>query len=173
MITGAILLVPLFLIRYGLLAIFNKEALNRAAHFPPMAGNERIAYWIYQLSTVGIIVFLCFLKIQTNTPWFFPGLIVYTLGILLFVLATIDFAKPSDSGLNTKGLYRFSRNPMYVAYFVYFLGASTLTNSVVMLAILLAFQISAHWIIIAEERWCQKKFAEEYAHYRSKVRRYL
>ncbi|WP_442911269.1 methyltransferase [Lachnoclostridium sp. An196] len=29
---------------------------------------------------------------------------------------------PDENGLNTNGIYRFSRNPMYVAYFVCFTG---------------------------------------------------
>lgn len=39
--------------------------------------------------------------------------------------------------------------------------------------IILLFQISAHRIILAEERWCEKKFGEDYRTYRKKVRRYL
>lgn len=34
-------------------------------------------------------------------------------------------------------------------------------------------KISAHWIILAEERWCIKKFGEEYKNYMNKVRRYI
>lgn len=167
------MLVPLFLIRYGLLAMLNKAALKRAAHIPSMSGKERIAYWGYQLATVAVIVGMFFQKISIDTPWFYPGLMIYALGVLLLVMATANFAKPAASGLHTKGLYRFSRNPMYVAYFAYFLGASMLTSSAVMLAILLIFQISAHWIIIAEERWCQQEFGNAYTQYRQKVRRYM
>lgn len=69
--------------------------------------------------------------------------------------------------------YRISRNPMYVACFIYFLGCVLLTQSLILLAILIVFQISAHWIIRSEERWCIKKFGEEYKSYMSEVRRYI
>ena len=42
-----LLLLPFFLIRFGLLSVFNAEALPRAAYFAPMRGKEQIAYIIY------------------------------------------------------------------------------------------------------------------------------
>jgi protein-S-isoprenylcysteine O-methyltransferase Ste14 len=39
--------------------------------------------------------------------------------------------------------------------------------------LLIFFQISAHWIILSEERWCIKKFGEEYIKYMNRVRRYI
>jgi len=77
------------------------------------------------------------------------------------------------NGINLNGLYRVSRNPMYIAYFIYFLGCALLTHSLILLALLIGFQVSAHWIILSEERWCIKKFGEEYIKYMNKVRRYI
>ncbi len=62
---------------------------------------------------------------------------------------------------------------MYVAYFICFTGMAFLTQSRLLFGIILLFQISAHRIILAEERWCEKKFGEDYRTYRKKVRRYL
>ncbi|MDL2317744.1 isoprenylcysteine carboxylmethyltransferase family protein [Eubacteriales bacterium OttesenSCG-928-A19] len=170
---AALLLAPLFLIRYGLLSILSKEAAGRAAHFAPMLKNERAAYWVYQGATVAMVVYMFLLKIHTDQPWFYPGLIAYAIGSLLLVLAIIGFAKPMNIGFQTKGIYSVSRNPMYVAYFLYFLGCAGLTRSILLLAVLLLFQISAHWIILAEERWCRQQYGEAYAQYKSKVRRYI
>jgi len=49
---AAFLLIPLILIRYGLLFVLNKSALKRAAFFPPMIGSEKAALGIYQFSTL-------------------------------------------------------------------------------------------------------------------------
>lgn len=169
---GLILLIPFMLIRFGLLNILSKEGLKRAAFFAPLIGKEKAAYWFYQISNILIFVYLFFLNITTNS-WFYVGLGVYGLGILLCFAAVTNFAKPTENGINLKGLYRISRNPMYVAYFIYFLGCVLLTQSLVLFAILIVFQISAHWIILSEERWCIKKFGEEYKSYMSEVRRYI
>lgn len=165
--------IPFILIRFGLLNILGKEALKRAAFFAPLIGKEKAAYWFYQISTILIFVYLCFLKITTDAYWFYAGLVIYGLGVLLCLLSVSNFAKPAENGINLIGLYRVSRNPMYVAYFIFFLGCVLLTQSLILLAILLVFQISAHWIILSEERWCIQKFGEEYKNYMNKVRRYI
>ncbi len=165
--------IPLLLIRFGLLSILDKESLKRAAFFAPVIGDEKVAYLVYQISNLLLFIYLCFLKITFNTVWFNIGLVVYGLGILLCIVSITDFAKPAVNGMNLKGLYRFSRNPIYVAYFIYFLGCVLLTQSFILLAIIVVFQISAHWIIRSEERWCIEKFGKEYINYMKKVRRYI
>ncbi|NYB74323.1 phospholipid methyltransferase [Sedimentibacter hydroxybenzoicus DSM 7310] len=165
--------IPLIIIRFGILSILDKKALKRAASFAPLIGIEKAAYLFYQISNILIFIYLCFLKITTDSYWFYVGLVIYGLGVLLCLVSVLNFAKPAENGINLKGLYRISRNPMYVAYFVYFLGCVLLTQSLILLVILLVFQISAHWIILSEERWCIKKFGEEYINYMNKVRRYI
>lgn len=170
---GFLLLIPFILIRFGLLSILNKEGLKRAAFFAPLIGREKVAYWFYQISNILIFVYLFFLKITADPYWFYTGLVTYGLGVLLCLASISNFAKPAENGINLKGLYRISRNPMYVAYFIYFLGCVLLTQSLLLFSILMVFQISAHWIILSEERWCIKKFGEEYKNYMNKVRRYI
>ena len=156
---GFLLLIPLILIRFGLLGMLSKEGLKRAASFAPLIGKEKTAYWFYQISTVLIFVYLFFLKVTTDLDWFHAGLVTYGLGVLLCIASVLNFAKPAENGINLKGLYRISRNPMYMAYFI-FLGCVLLTRSLLLLAILMAFQISSHWIILSEERWCIKNLVK-------------
>lgn len=170
---GFFLLILFILIRFGLLNILNKEGVRRAAFFAPLIGKEKVAYWFYQISNILIFVYLFFLKLTTDTHWFYGGMAIYGLGVLLCIASVSNFAKPEENGINLKGLYRISRNPMYVAYFIYFLGCVLLTQSLLLLVVLVVFQISAHWIIRSEERWCIKKFGEEYKNYMNKVRRYV
>ncbi len=170
---GFLLLIPLIVIRYGLLWLINKESLNRAAFFPPLIGKEKIAFGFYQLASILLFVYPCFLKINTTSVWFYWGAIIYSLGILFCTVSALNYAKPEQNGINLKGLYRISRNPMYVAYFIYFGGCVLITHSFVLFLLLIIFQISAHWIILAEERWCAEKFGEDYTNYMKKVRRYI
>jgi protein-S-isoprenylcysteine O-methyltransferase Ste14 len=168
-----LLVIPLILIRFVLLGILDEEALKRAAFFAPLIGKEKVAYLFYQSSNILTFIYLYFLKITADPYWFYVGFVIYGLGILLCIVSVLDFAKPAENGINLTGIYRISRNPMYVTYFIYFLGCILLTKSFILLAILLVFQISAHWIILSEERWCVKKFGEEYINYMNKVRRYI
>nr|WP_298078144.1 isoprenylcysteine carboxylmethyltransferase family protein [uncultured Abiotrophia sp.] len=104
---------------------------------------------------------------------FYCGTVFFIVGILLCAISLVCFALPDVNGLNINGIYKISRNPMYVSYFICFLGMSFLTQSVPMLIIVLIFQISAHWIILSEERWCLAKFGKSYKDYMKRVRRYI
>ena len=171
---GFLLLVPFLLIRFALLSFKNKDAVKRAAHFPPMSGKEKSAYWVYQFSTAAILVYPFFLTVVVEfSGWFFIGSILYLLGLILCAISIIDFASPSMEGLNRNGLYRFSRNPMYLSYFIYFVGCAFLTRSAVLFGIVVIFQIASHWIILSEEKWCIERFGEPYEQYMIAVRRYI
>lgn len=167
------LVIPLILIRYGLLGLLSREALSRAAYFASLEGSEKAAYWVYQMTGVGAIVYLCFLTVTSDSLWFFISLAVYIIGAVLYAASVVSYARPKTSGINTAGLYGVSRNPMYVAYFIYFLGCTLMAKSLILLAILVVFQISTHAIIRSEERWCMEKFGGEYREYMRRVRRYI
>lgn len=171
---GFLLLVPFLLIRFGLLSFLNKDAVKRAAFFAPVKGKEVTAYWLYQLSNVLIFVILCFQKVIMDGSWVcMSGIVIYILGLILCVISIIDFAAPCENGFHDNGLYRYSRNPMYLGYFIFFAGCVLLVQSVLLGVVVLVFTISSHWIILSEERWCIDEFGSEYREYAKKVRRYV
>lgn len=172
-LNGLILVLPIIFIRYGVLSILGKEAVKRAAYFPPTEGLEKIAFWVYQITTLAQMIILAFLEVKLSDILSYTGLGLFIIGMLLYIISTVQFAKPKQNGLNVNGLYKISRNPMYLAYFLYFLGCSMLTGSLVLLFVLIIFQISVHYLILSEERWCIKKFGEEYKNYMNQARRYL
>lgn len=55
-----LLLLPFFLIRFGLLSYLNQNAAKRAAYFAPCQKHEQVAYWVYQVSNGAILVSLLF-----------------------------------------------------------------------------------------------------------------
>ena len=173
--SAAALLIPLLLIRSGLMAARNRGALRRAAHLAPAHGRaERIACGVYQLASAGALLTPFFLTVKR--PLALPGaagLALYLSGLTLCALAVVQFAAPGESDMSAKGVYRLSRNPMYIAYFLCFLGMALLSHSWIMAGIAAALQISGHWVILAEERWCLARFGDAYARYMQKVPRYL
>ena len=170
---GAWLLLPFFLIRFGLMTLLDRQAVGRAAHFAPMRGGERAAYWVYQLSNIAILLLILFARIQTAPSLLLlGGVVLYSAGLVLLALAVAAFVAPAARGVQRTGVYRFSRNPMYGAYFLCFLGCALLVRSPLLAVLVLVFQISAHWVILAEERWCVQQFGEVYLQYMRTVRRY-
>jgi protein-S-isoprenylcysteine O-methyltransferase Ste14 len=72
------------------------------------------------------------------------------------------------------GPFRFSRNPLYLALTLLYLGLTLALNTWWGIVLLVPVLIIMHWgVILREERYLEQKFGESYRQYRSKVRRYL
>jgi len=104
-------------------------------------------------------------------------------GILLGVASVADFRKANTTILPAGrpttavvdgGPYRFTRNPMYLAMTIGYLGLSLLFNTVwALLALPAVVIIIDIFVIRREERYLTNKFGEEYRAYCSRVRRWL
>ena len=76
-----------------------------------------------------------------------------------------------ETTLKTDGLFRFSRNPMYLGLFLTMLGSSVYTaNLIIMLCggLVVGLHLA---IIAAEERMLTERFGNQYIEYKSRVPR--
>jgi protein-S-isoprenylcysteine O-methyltransferase Ste14 len=72
------------------------------------------------------------------------------------------------------GPYGFSRNPMYVARTLLYLGLGLTMNALGVLATLVPVLPIVHYgVVKREERYLEGKFGDAYRRYRSRVRRWL
>ena len=72
------------------------------------------------------------------------------------------------------GPFRFSRNPMYVARTLLYLGLGLLTNALCVFAALLPLLVVMHHgVIKREERYLEARFGDAYRQYRAGVRRWI
>jgi protein-S-isoprenylcysteine O-methyltransferase Ste14 len=88
---------------------------------------------------------------------------------------TMNPIKPSAaSSLVTNGVYRFTRNPMYLGLSITLMGwAVFLSNPLALLAVPLFVLYMERFQINPEERVLSSLFGAEYAAYKEKVRRWL
>jgi len=88
---------------------------------------------------------------------------------------TMNPIKPgAASSLVSSGVYRFTRNPMYLGLSVTLLGwAMFLSNPLALLAVPLFVLYINRFQIDPEERVLSSLFGAEYAAYKEKVRRWL
>lgn len=85
----------------------------------------------------------------------------------------IQTRKPSTA-LVTTGIYRYSRNPIYLGMTLIYVGLSLFADSILALAWLpLALIIMYNGVIRREERYLEAKFGEAYRAYRGRVRRWI
>jgi protein-S-isoprenylcysteine O-methyltransferase Ste14 len=72
------------------------------------------------------------------------------------------------------GPYRFSRNPIYLAFSLFQAGIALMVDDAWMLATLLAaVSVMSFVVIPREERYLEVRFGKEYATYKASVRRWL
>jgi len=73
-----------------------------------------------------------------------------------------------------KGVYRFSRNPMYLGLLLLLFGYGYLQQNILCLLVSPLFVLYMNrFQIIPEERFLQHKFADDYISYKEKVRRWI
>lgn len=98
-------------------------------------------------------------------------------GILLFRRAktTVNPFKPgATSSLVTNGVYRFTRNPMYIGLLLTLLGWAAFLSSPPALVYLAVFVLyMKRFQIEPEERVLSSLFGDDYAAYQTRVRRWL
>lgn len=120
-------------------------------------------------------------KLPTN-PQMTAGLILVLAGFAVIVMAAFQFRwaktniepwKPTHV-IITSGLYRISRNPIYLGLAIVYLGLSLLSDRLMTLAGLpLALAIIHYGVILREEHYLELKFAETYRAYKRQVRRWI
>jgi protein-S-isoprenylcysteine O-methyltransferase Ste14 len=105
------------------------------------------------------------------------GLPLIIIGNLVVWRGVHEIGMAATSGeatrLKTDGLYKWSRNPQYVADIIILIGWCILAASawtLPVLAVGLAVLLIAPF---AEEPWLEQNYGQSYRDYKSKVRRYL
>lgn len=119
----------------------------------------------------------------TGTPVQVPGLTILAVGLAILFICIWEFARkgrgtlaPVDppKHLVTSGLYRYSRNPMYLGVLTTLLGELTLAWSVAFLEYIGLFFILVNvWIVIYEEPTLRRLFGQEYEEYCRRVGRWV
>lgn len=110
------------------------------------------------------------------------GAAIVLLAVVLFVSAvrTFDAAGTPVPGnrpttmIVRSGPYRFSRNPIYLAFSLLQLGLALAFNSLgLLLLVLPAIALLSFVVIPREERYPESRFPAEYGAYKASVRRWL
>lgn len=114
--------------------------------------------------------------------WNLLGVIPLILGLIINLEADGAFHKANttvkpfveSSVLVTKGVFRISRNPMYLGFVFILIGIAVLLGSMTPWVIILAFAILLdRMFITVEERMLAEKFGAEWTEYKRRTRRWL
>ncbi len=120
-----------------------------------------------------LIAYSIFLPIKLGTFWFFAGGLIYLLGAIIMALAIFDFRTTAIDEPVTRGVYRFSRNPMYLGMFLFFGGIGIACLSWVFLILTGVFIVLLHVVVVSEERSCLQKYGNAYQEYMNQIPRWI
>lgn len=168
---GLALLLPLLAVRLGMLRLLKPDSLRRAGFTPPVEERARWAIPLYAVCEGLLLLYPFFLTIKG--AWLAFGVPFLAAGLILAALSAWEFSHTERRQPLTGGIYRYSRNPMYVGYFLYFTGVGLATASWLYVVFAVLQQITLYWLIRGEERWCLAEYGEPYRRYTQEVRRYL
>jgi protein-S-isoprenylcysteine O-methyltransferase Ste14 len=112
-----------------------------------------------------------------DTLSFAVGVICALIGTGLTIYGYFDLGIENtycaDDGLITNGLYRYSRNPQYVASMLAYAGGA-LANGSLSTVILCTLAILVYVILpFTEEPWLQRAYGDVYLDYKRRTPRFL
>lgn len=111
-----------------------------------------------------------------------PGMVLILLSLipgpwaLLNMLRAGTHPEPTHptTVLVTDGPFRFTRNPIYLTFSLFFLGFALITLNLWLVLLLPAvIVVMIKGVIEREERYLERKFGESYRAYKARVRRWL
>ena len=107
-------------------------------------------------------------------------LIVVSLILPVLAFKTLERSKTTHkvskptTAIVSVGIFRYSRNPIYLSGFILFIGISFITNSLIMLILIIPlFFVIREGVVKREEKYLEWKFGEEYLDCKKQVRRWI
>jgi len=154
--------------------------------FIGIAPISKPAFIVGKLSVLACCLFFL-VKIHDVNLMLYDGpanraaaIVLLSVGLVVMAIALIRLGESTHVGLSddittlsTTGIYGISRNPLYLGGYVVCLASCC--YSLHWLNFLLAFVGVAvhHRIVLAEERFLEAKFGDDFRRYQARVRRYL
>jgi protein-S-isoprenylcysteine O-methyltransferase Ste14 len=109
------------------------------------------------------------------------GVFLCAAGLLVFLLSLVSFGRSFRVGIDadnadkliTTGVFAFSRNPIYVAFWIVMLGQFLVFPNWLLLVYLGAATWLFHRQVLREEAYLIRHYGRQYSEYCARVRRYI
>ena len=139
----------------------------------PYEPGERWKFMITMFVMLLMLLYSVFLPLKLGTLWFYTGLAIYLVGLVMFLTAIVNIAKTPLGQPFTKGMYRYSRHPMIFSSLITFVGISVAAASWIFLLLTIIVAVLNNSQAIAEERGCLQDYGDEYQDYMTRTSRWI
>lgn len=149
---------------------------------PPRKNSwQSYVFWPLFRTGMGGLPIAAALLANLDTPFWWlqlligVPLIVVGFGVTFYAYFDLglDNTYGADSSLVTDGLYRYSRNPQYVASIMGYLGIGVAAGSLIVWGLVALAVLVYSLMPLAEEPWLRKTFGEAYDEYMRTTPRFL
>ena len=170
-----LVLVPIFLFAWAGMAIGDRL---RGVKIENKEDHRNVKTSLFSMPPLLALVVLSIFAPIVSSPLFWIGGVLIFAAAVIYVLSIAAFIKV-PRGLNTVGIYRLSRNPMYVAMFLVmvafaFMAWSAAAIMGILTAVVALWNVAAtHWMVLRDEGFLERKYGQRYAVYRGQVPRYF
>jgi protein-S-isoprenylcysteine O-methyltransferase Ste14 len=151
-----------------------KIRTKRAPQFVPFNKKERILALSTHVAIMPFsIIYSIFLPLKIGTAWFYIGLVIFILALVMSLMTIIGFAiTPVDKPV-TGGIYRISRHPIYLSGFLLNLSIGIACASWVVLLCAILWIVLWHMVVPTEERFLAEKYGDAYREYMNRTPRWI
>ena len=156
-----------------IMVIYGKDFIKKFFRFPGGKFKRKIPTILS--STVfsrGIMAYAIFLPFQTVTVWFWIGVSVFGICIILSVIAMVNFASTLPDQPVIKGMYRLSRHPVQVLAVIMSLAIGVATLLWIIIAASLLLAVISYPTFLAQERSCRETYGKAYQDYLNRTPRW-
>ena len=160
-------------ISYGPMLFVRKARRKPLIDFSWLSRRGKWSCVLVMLFYIAIFVIPVFSKITTNKMAFGIGTVLFFMGGVVAITSAINYFTTPLNEVIRKGMYRISRNPIYVSITAVGIGIAILCESIALALILGADIILQHLVILDEENFCYHQYGEAYLEYKAKVPRYI
>ncbi|OOM81820.1 isoprenylcysteine carboxyl methyltransferase (ICMT) family protein [Clostridium puniceum] len=106
---------------------------------------------------------------------------ISTLGIFIFITSMVTMDDSWRAGIDdsqktkivTTGIYKYSRNPAFVGFDLFYIGTALTFSNVFIIIIACASILMFHLQILEEKKFLPIAFGKEYLDYKKKTGRYF
>jgi protein-S-isoprenylcysteine O-methyltransferase Ste14 len=152
------------------------DVYRRASGLPSEMKTSRqyrvVSYVSMALDTIAV-AYSIFLPLKLGTIWFYTGLAIFLIGLVVLITATINFATTLMDVPVTRGIYHYSRHPLYLASLLIYFSVGIASASWVFLLFFVLQSVFIRIAAVGEERYCLEKYGEAYREYMDKTPRWL
>lgn len=167
-----LLAVPIFIVGIYI-AVRHRDTAKRMADMTEYSRKEK-SVTVLASSTPHLFTLLTiFIPLSPTTVAVVIGAPLYAIGLIGFIAAVAGYIKAPPEALAMHGIYKISRNPMYVAALLAYAGITILTLNILLVILLIIMITLHHMMILSEESACAKRFGKQYEQYRKETPRYL